>query len=212
MLALIAFVLLGAFTPLMAVQDVRVEGAKSVKSADIEAALSKFTGEPLALVDESDVLRSLEAFPLIQRFAVERVPPHTLIVRIEERVPAIALEQGGKIKLYDAAGVVMGEDDTRPAGVPLGEGHITDTSSKSFRAASRIVRDMPKDLRESLVSVTSKTGQDVTFTLESGIEVFWGNPNETKRKSLVLKQMISSLAKRPVTHIDVSSVDAPVFR
>ena len=211
-LALVLFVLLGAFTPLMSVREVKIEGAEHVGAEEVGAALARFDGVPLALVDENEVLRALEGFPLIQRFAVERVPPHTLVVRIEERVPVIAISDGDGVKLYDAAGVLVGEAPERPEGVPLGGNGLRGTSSKAFATASRIVRDMPPELRAQAVSVEAQTGQDVTFVLANGIEVFWGNADETKRKSLVLQTMLASLEGREVSHIDVSSTEAPIFR
>lgn len=211
-LGLVLFVLIGALTPLMSVREVRVEGATSVNAEEVTQALAEFQGVPLALVDENAVLRALEGFPLIQRFAVERVPPKTLVVRIEERVPAIAIEDDGVFRMYDAAGVLVAEAPERPEGVPVGGGGLRNTNSKAFLGASKIVRDMPAGLRAQLVSVDASSGQDVTFQLASGIEVFWGNPEETKRKSLVLETMLGSLQDRPVSHIDVSSTESPIFK
>lgn len=211
-LSLMLFVVLVVFTPLMAVTEVKVEGAETVNVADLEVALERFDGVPLALVDENEVLRALEAFPLIQRFAVERVPPHTLLVRVEERTAVIAVEQDGAFLLYDAAGVLIGNVPERPAGVPLGVDTAQQTSTQAFSEAAQVIRDLPAELRAQVVSVSAKTGQDVTLTLDSGVEVFWGNTEKTKRKAVVLQAMLTSLAGRPVTHIDVSSSEAPVFR
>ncbi|MGO3146913.1 MAG: FtsQ-type POTRA domain-containing protein [Leucobacter sp.] len=210
--ALVLFVALGAFTPLMSVRDVQVEGAQSVNVEEVSQSLQRFEGVPLALVDENDVLRALEGFPLIQRFAVERVPPHTLLVRIEERVPAIALEEKGVYRQYDAAGVLVAEGAELPVGVPLGEGSLRATSSPAFHAASKIVRDLPTDIRSQLVSAKATSTQDVTFVMSSGVEVFWGSAEETRRKALVLTTLLSSLEGRAVSHIDVSSSSAPIFK
>lgn len=209
---LVLFVLVGTLTPVMAVREVRIEGAASVNVDEVQQALAPFDGVPLALVDEKEVLRALEGFPLIQRFAVERVPPSTLVVRIEERVPVIALAENDVFRLYDAAGVLVGEVAERPEGVPLGGDGLHSTSSKGFLMAAKVVRDMPGAMRAQLAEVSAVSGQDVTFMLTNGIEVFWGNDDETKRKSLVLEAMLASLADRPVSHIDVSSTESPIFR
>lgn len=210
--ALALFVAVCAYTPLMAVREVQVEGTSQVNVDDVKSALSRLEGVPLALVDENEVLRALESFPLIQRFGVERVPPHTLRVRIEERLPVIALETDGRFRHYDAAGVLLGESEERPEGVPLGSGAIRNSSSEPFRAASQIVRDMTPELRAQLVSVTAATGQDVAFVLTNGVEVFWGSVDETVRKSVILQTMLTSLEGREVVHIDVSSTSAPIFK
>lgn len=210
--SLMLFVAVVVFTPLMAVTEVRIQGAQTVSETDLERALARFDGVPLALVDENEVLRALEAFPLIQRFAVERLPPHTLLVRIEERTPVVSVQKDDAYLLYDAAGVLVGRAAERPAGVPLGVDTAQQVSTKAFTAAARVVRDLPTELRAQVVEVGAKTGQDVTLTFDSGIKVFWGNTQKTKRKAVILEAMLASLADRPVTYIDVSSTEAPVFR
>ena len=210
--ALVVFVSAGVFTPLMAVRSVQVVGAVGVNVAEVEQALARFDGVPLALVHDADVHRALEPFPLIQRYAVELIPPHTLKVRIEERVPVLSIEQDGVFALYDAAGVLLGSADAPPAGVPVASGGITDLTSEAFASASRVLRDMPAELRAQVVSVVASSGQDVTLVLTSGVEVFWGDAEETKRKAVVLTSMVAALGDRAVTHIDVSSSSAPVFR
>ena len=210
--ALVVFVAVGVFTPLMAVRNVQVVGASSVNVADVEQALARFDGVPLALVRDDDVHTALSPFPLIQRYAIELIPPDTLKVRIEERIPVLSIEADGMFNLYDAAGVLLGSAEAPAVGVPVASGGITDLTSEAFSAASRVLRDMPAELRAQVVSVVASSGQDVTLVLTSGVEVLWGDADETRRKALVLTSMLSSLADRPITHIDVSSSSAPVFR
>lgn len=207
------FVLVGAFTPLMAVREVQVVGASTVNQGDVEQALARFDGRPLALVDDADVHRALEPFPLIQRYAVERVPPHTLVVRIEERIPVVSVQEGDEgYAFYDAAGVLLGSGEAPPAGVPAASGSVADLSSAAFQSAARTLRDMPAELREQIVGVAASSAQDVTFTLASGVRVLWGDAERIPSKAAVLQTMLTALGDRPLDLIDVSSPDAPVFR
>lgn len=210
--ALALFVVAGAFTPIMAVREVQVVGTVNVNPADVQQALARFDGRPLALVDDAEVHRALEPFPMIQHYAVERVPPHTLLVRIEERVPVISVQGDAGFAVFDSAGVLLASAETPPAGAPVGVGAVTDFSSEAFRSAGRALRDMPDELRAQVVSVTASSGQDVTFTLSNGIEVLWGDADRTRYKAEVLARMLVALADRGVEYIDVSSADAPVFR
>lgn len=209
-LGLALFVAIGLLSPMTAVREVRVLGAQQVNSADLQAALQRFEGTPLALVDEQEVHRALEPFPLIQRYAIERIPPHTLVVRIEERNAVIAAEGDGVFSLFDPAGVLIGAPAERPAGVPLAVGSVTDTSSPAFDAAGRVIRDMPSDIRDQLATVTATSPQDVTFGLDAGIEVVWGSADETQRKAVVLRAMLASVGQAVV--IDVSAPETPTFR
>lgn len=208
-LGLALFVAIGVFTPIMAVREVQVHGAQSVNADDLGAALARFEGVPLALVDDGEVHRALEPFPLIQRYAVERIPPHTLIVRIEERQPVIAMERDGGFDLFDPAGVLLSRVPERPVGVPVGSAELTDVSSPAFQAASTIVRDMPEDLRARLVSVAASNAQNVSFVLDSGTELIWGDATQNQRKAAVLRSMIAAVGTPSM--IDVSAPDAPVF-
>lgn len=209
-LALALFVVIGVFTPVMAVREIQLEGAQSVNPEELRQALGRLEGTPLALVSDQDVHRALEPFPLIQRYAVERIPPHTLIVRIEERTPVIAMQREDEFELLDAAGVLLGRVAERPAGVPLGSPELTDTSSAAFQAAATVVRDMPADMREHLVAVRASSAQDVSFELAGGTEVIWGEAVETQKKAAVLRSMIASIGAPSM--IDVSVPDTPVFK
>lgn len=209
-LALALFVIAGVFTPIMAVRDVQLRGAQAVNVDELQQSLSRFQGVPLALVSDQDVHRAIEAFPLVQRYSIERIPPHTLIVTIEERIAAVALEREDGFDLLDPAGVQLGRVPERPAGVPLGSAELTDTSSPAFTAATGVVRDMPEDIRLLLDSVRASNAQNVTFVLSDGTEVLWGESKETQRKAVVLRSLLASIG--PVSMIDVSAPDAPVFK
>lgn len=204
------FVIVGVFTPIMAVKEIQVHGTQAVNADELQTALSRFEGVPLALVSDQDVHRAIEPFPLVQRYSIERIPPHTLIVRIKERAAVIALDREGEFDLFDPAGVLLGRVAERPVGVPVGSPELTDTASPAFLAASNIVRDMPEDLRALLVSVQASNAQDVSFELSNGTQVLWGESKETQRKSVVLRSMLASVGAPEL--IDVSAPDAPVFK
>lgn len=209
-IALALFVAVGVFTPIMAVREVQVAGASRINAEELVGALARFEGVPLALVDEQDVHRALEPFPLIQRYAIERIPPHTLIVRIEERDPVLALERDGQFVLVDPAGVLVATSAERPEGVPVGSGTVIDTASPAFSAAAAVIRDMPADLRVLFSAVTASSGQDIEFSLTSGTRVMWGDDADTQRKAVVLRAMLASIGAASV--IDVASPESPVFQ
>ncbi|MBC9955343.1 FtsQ-type POTRA domain-containing protein [Leucobacter sp. cx-42] len=211
-LALALFVLIGVFTPIMSVRNIEVTGTTTLDPVVVADQLSSLQGEPLALVSKGDVFTALEEFPLIERFGIELVPPSTLIVRVKERTPVVSLKGDGGYMLYDAAGVEVGTAAERPTGVPLGSEQVSDVSTPAFAEAARIVRDLPDDPRNRIVTVAAKGAQDVRFTLDNGVEVFWGNRERTQAKSAVLVKMLASLQDRGVSYIDVSSSEAPVFR
>ncbi len=211
-LAVALFVVIGVFTPLMSVRVVQVEGASRVDVAAVEAALAPLSGTPLALVDQAEVHRALVPFPLIQRYTIETIPPHTLVVRLEERIPVLAIPSDAGFDLVDPAGVTVEQSEARPEGVPLAEGVAATRSSVAFSEVARVLRDVPPELRAQFATATASTGQDVSFVLHSGVQVVWGEAEETPRKAVVLAAILGALGERPVSLIDVSSSEAPIFR
>ena len=203
------FVVVGVYTPIMAVRDISVQGAVSADATDLAGALTRFEGTPLALVDDRDVHRALEAFPIIQSYVIERIPPHTLVVRIDERTPVLAYEREGGFDLRDPAGVLLSRASERPVGVPLASAELQDTASPAFRAVSAVIRDMPQVLRERVVGAQATRAQDVTFTLDSGTHVVWGDAKNTQGVAVVLQSLIAAIGAP--TSIDVSAPEAPVF-
>lgn len=208
-LGLAVFVAVGVLSPATAVREVRVVGASAVDAEDLRAALARFDGVPLVLVSDAEVHRALEPFPLIQRYAIERIPPHTLLLRIEEREAVIAVAQGERFALRDAAGVLVDTVKKLPSGVPVARGGAIAPGSPGFDAAARVIRDLPRDIRKKLAEVSASSSYDVAFVLKNGTKVGWGDASETQRKAVVLRAMLKSV--KSASQIDVSAPDAPVF-
>lgn len=209
-LVLVASVLIGVFTPVMAVRSVEVVGAKQVNVEEIEHALGRFDGVPLALVGDTELHRALEPFPLIQMYSVERIPPDTLRVHIEERMPVIAIAADSGVNLVDAAGVLTGNATEIPAGIVRASGGVVDTASPAFSAAATVIRDLPEDVRLQVAEVRASGEQDIEFLLHSGSTVVWGDSADTQRKAVVVRAMLVSVST--ATRIDVSAPEAPVFQ
>lgn len=209
-LALAATVVLGVFTPIMAVREIEVLGAQQVNVSDVQEALGRFEGIPLALVGEQELHRALEPFPLIQRYSIERIPPHTLLVHIEERRPVIAIAGDAGYRMLDAAGVLTGEASEVPSGIVRASGGVVDAASPAFAAAAKVVRDLPDDIRVQVAEISASGEQDISFILHSGVTAVWGDVVDTQRKAVVLRAMLAAVGG--ATYIDVSAPEAPVFQ
>lgn len=208
---LAAFVAVGVLTPLLNLQKITVIGAERLDSAAIVASLETEQGVPLALIDESRIREKLSEFSLIQEYAIEIVPPHELVVRIVERSPVLTIQRGERFDLVDPAGVVIETTDARVPGFPIADALVVDVNSPSFRAAAQSLSRMQPELAAQVNIASATTDQDVSFTLTSGLRVIWGSSEQSVRKSVLVNTMMKSLAGRPVSTIDVSSTETPVF-
>jgi cell division protein FtsQ len=88
-LALVA--VLAAYTPVLSVREIQVEGAFRVNSDAVVKDLSSQLGSPFPLVDDTAIKAALVQYPLIESYSVQARPPSTLIVRLVERTPVGAL-------------------------------------------------------------------------------------------------------------------------
>ena len=114
------FLVVGAtmFTPILAVETVRVTGNSRIPVKALTKALSDQVGTPLPMVNASSIAEDLKGFQLIESFSVISLPPHTLRVHIVERQPIVIVNVGGTNYLYDPAGVRVGKasaDDKYPS-------------------------------------------------------------------------------------------------
>lgn len=194
----------GAYSPLMALRDVRVEGARRIPAAEVQAAFAGALGTPLPLIASADVHAALSAFPLIETYSTETIPPGTLVVRIVERTPVGVIDTGEGLELVDAAGVVIERPDVRPEGQPLieAEGGI---AGEGFRAAAAVVRSLPAEVRGQLVGVHAATADDVRLLLAAGATVVWGSAEDSELKAAGLARLMQAAPPDSVSQYDVSA-------
>jgi cell division protein FtsQ len=209
--ALVAFVLVGVYSPLMALRTIEVTGTERILPDDIVQALDGQLGTPLPLIDLSDVKQELSEFTLIRSYVTESRPPDTLVVRIVERHPVGTIATPDSFDLVDAAGVVITKSPARPEGYPMIEA-TGGASGAGFQAAVSVVSALPEGIRGQLDTVTAATKDDVTLTLAGGARVVWGNSERAEYKAVVLSALLVGHPVGSVTEYDVSSPDSAVVR
>lgn len=201
-----------AYSPLFAVEEIRVVGTSQLDGGDVEVALADELGTPLPLVDDSAVKAALVKFPLVESYALEARPPHVLVVRIVERTPIGVISSAAGYTLVDAAGVALSTTSSVPAGQPLlaVKGGIR---SRAFEAAGRVLRSLPESIRAGVTAVSASTADDVTLTLgATSTQVVWGGADDSAMKALVLETTMRARPPDSVSMYDVSSPAAVVVR
>ena len=206
--ALLAFVIVGAYSPLMALRTIEVVGTNRVPADQVVAALDEQLGTPLPLIDFSRVRNELSQFTLIRSYVTESRPPDTLVVRVVEREPVGVIPSEPGFDLVDAAGVVIQSGAEPPVGYPA----IDVTGNAGFAAAAAVVEALPDGIRSQLVTVTAGTKDDVTLTLVGGAHVVWGSAEKSQYKAVVLGALMVSHPVGSVSEYDVSSPDSAVLR
>lgn len=208
-LALVALVAATFITPLLAIENIRVSGTDRIAAVKIEKSLESLMLRPLTTVTEAEITQLLADFPLIETFALQAVPPHTLEVRIRERQPIVIIANSGKNFLYDPAGVriAQAEKGDRYPYLTIG---TDDLESPQFKTAMKVLLSMPIDNYEQIFSIGVSSSLTTTLTLRSSnIKVLWGGVDNPLLKAEVLDSLIATKLNKGV-QIDVTSPNSPV--
>lgn len=201
-----------AYSPLFAVERIRVIGAEAVDASSVEDALSGQVGTPLPLVDASAIKAELVAFPLIESYVLEARPPHELVVRIVERTPIGVVDSAAGFTVVDAAGVALSTSPTRPDGFALLDA-AGGVGSDAFLAVGQVLRSLPEDLRATVSEASATSPDDVSFVLgDTGATVVWGSADDSALKAVLLERLMSSRPPGAGVAYDVSSTGAVVVR
>ncbi len=211
--ALLALVAATMFTPILAVENIRVTGVDRLDAKAINSALKSQIGTPLPMVSTESIAKALRPFSLIESFSVISSPPHTLRVAITERQPICIVKVGGTNYLFDPAGIQIGKaTDKSPypkleiTGVPRG--------SREFEAAIDVLLALPADLLSKVATVDAKTKDEVVLRLRgaAGQRIIWGDGTQSVLKSKVLAALIKNQKKGDYVTFDVSSPTTPVVQ
>jgi len=210
---ILLLIVLIAYSPLFMVRTIEIVGTSRIDSAAVSTALAGQLGRPLSLVDYGDIRRVLGGFPLIQSYSTESRPPNSLVVRITERTPAVAVPAAAGFDLIDPAGVLVEQSAALVPGYPLIDPAVTGVGSPGFVAATRVLDSLAPELRLRVASISAPTPDSVSFVLpDAGKTVIWGSSERSALKSRILTQLLGQAQLAGSAQIDVSSPEVPVLR
>jgi cell division protein FtsQ len=182
-LALVAGIVL---SPLMTLDEIVVTGLESVSEEVVVGAVKEQVGTPLALIDYDAIEKRLGGVVQIQSFATELRPPHTLVIRIVERVPIGAISSDAGWDVVDSAGIVLSSSVAPPKTFP--RLNIEGVDSAGFTAVVRALLALPPSLRGDVATISAETRDTVRLVLR-GVphEIRWGSDELSTLKAAVLE-------------------------
>jgi cell division protein FtsQ len=206
------------FSSVLDVRTVTVSGTSVLTPAQVLAAAKVPLGGPLERLDTGAVQARVEqALPRVARAVVSVDLPHTVRVRITERVAVAAIrEPGGEYAQVDATGVRFATARSVPAGVPVVELELS-AAGKSALAdfpeaalidgAVRIATSLPPAIAGRTTDVVVHSYDDMELQLAGGATVLWGSPERDPRKAVVL----AALLKQSAAVYNVTAPDDPAL-
>jgi cell division protein FtsQ len=210
-LALVLVVLY--LTPALKVTSIKVEGTRLTDENRIMTLLEPLQGEPLAKVSTAQVQRLVADEPAIQDIRLGLRGTHSVTVTVVEHREVAVLKQGKVYYLVGDNGAklkrVAAQDSSRK--LPLVALSASDPDAKIFDTVVAALAQLPTDVLGKLKSAGASSVDSVTFTLQDGRKVVWGDSSEGRLKAAALQTLLAKGGPQDKT-IDVSTPSRPVTR
>jgi cell division protein FtsQ len=199
----------------VAIESVKVEGARSSDRDDVTAALTRAAEGMTTLdVDASKLASAVSGFPAVASVTAHPSFPHGLTVEVVERRPVVVASDGDRRIAVAADGLLLpglstdGADlptiavDQLPGGGRLG-GEALDEA--------RVVGAAPGPLRPLVKGVTSTRDQGIAATLRGGIEVRFGSPGKAGAKWAAAAAVLADPQVTTLRYVDVQVPSRPAI-
>lgn len=194
------------FSSWFTVDDVEVRGVSVLSADDVLAAAAIRSGTPLVRLDGERVTDRIAALAPVDEVSVARHWPHTVVITVVERQPALAVPSDQGFTIYDHEGVAYLETIAPPDGVPRLA--TEDADDLAVQGVLTVLGDLPDPVATRLVTVRAETPDSIELDLTGDVVVVWGSAEEGARKADVLV----ALMKQPGRVYIVSAPDAPAIR
>jgi cell division protein FtsQ len=189
------------------VRGVQVTGTHLVTPAQVRSAADIPAGLPLIRVNDATVAHRVEQLRQVQSAQVTRDWPDKVLISVTERVPALAVPVSQGYDLIDKYGVVVESVSQQPLDTPIldlpaGWQPAALRRNPAVYAAAVVVRELPRYLARSLVSVQAPSSTEVTLRLSDGVSIVWGGTDRAAEKAKELAVLMR-------THARTYDVSAP---
>ena len=182
------------FSDVLAVEQVEVQGARTLGSEQVREVAAVPAGQPLARVDLDAIRARVEALAVVRDAQVTRTWPDRVQIDVEERVAIAVVDIGGQIRGMDAEGVVFREYPKPPPGLPQVR-TSSDTRGDALREAALVVESLPGGITSRVDHVEVGTIDQISLVLRDGRTVVWGSAEESDAKSEVLAGLLRQQAR-----------------
>ena len=212
-----------AASPVLDVDRIEVAGTERTPASEVVRAAGVVRGDALVTVDAAGAAGAVEALPWVERAAVRRRWPGTLVVEVVEREPLAALAVArDRWVLVDGSGrrlarvrrpepgLVAVRGLERPARGPLAE-----PVDRSGQGALELVDLLPSAVRFRQPRVAVQRGGDLVCKVRTVGEAHavarLGRPERLREKVTALATILESSDLRGVSSIDLRVPIAPVL-
>ena len=195
-----------AFSSLLGVRRVDVQGVHVLTADQVERAAAVAHGTPLIRIDARVVATRVEKLPDVASAEVNTSYPSTLVIRVVERQPVGFLRRGNGFVLVDRTGDQYRTVTAAPAGLPRFVVPDGTDARTTGGAVATVAAALPAAVRAQVRSIEALDPSAITLVLTHGREVAWGSAQRSADKARVLPTL---LGQKHARHVDVTNPDQP---
>lgn len=192
-------------TSMLGVDKVDVSGATFTSVDKVRDTAKVDKGAALAALDADEIAGRVAQLPSVESVEVSRSWPHTIVIKITERSPFLAVPDGKKFVLVDKFGVAYRTVSEAPKATVTAVLDKPGRQDPATAATLTVLSALTPKLEKALVKVEAKSATQVTLKLKDSRTVFWGDATDSDRKAKVSTALLSRSGK----HFDVSAPDVP---
>jgi cell division protein FtsQ len=195
------------------IHQVTVEGA-STSRAEIRTAIEGASGDMTTLhIKDGELREAVSRFPTVATVSASTSFPHTLHVKVTERLPVAFVKIGGRRVAVSADGYLLMGASFDDKALPRIEGAAAHGPRLDEDAADQaaILGATPRPLRERVTS--SSWDEDhggVVLQLENGPEIRFGDGSRAADKWAAAVAVLSGPERGSPSYLDASVPDRPV--
>ena len=207
----VVVVLIVLASPIVAVRNIDIEGAKYANSTLIETVSKSLRGKSVLTVDTNSAQKLLETDPWIESVRIKTYLPGRAVIEINERVPVawfLGVDNQGRV--IDQDGRVLAVVNGRPTEYMLIDGTGPNLiagamASDSYAAAAQLAMSLPDEIRPVIKNMGVDGPNQVTMTLLTGAVVKFGEPIDLRNKLVNVVVILRRQDINKIAGIDVSS-------
>ena len=207
----VVFVLIVLASPIVAVRNIDVEGAKYANSTLIETVSKSLRGKSVLTVDTNAAQKLLETDPWIESVRIKTYWPGRAVIEINERVPVawfLGVDNQGRV--IDQDGRVLAVVNGRPTEYMLIDGTGPNLiagamAAEPYAAAAQLAMSLPDEIRPVVKNMGVNGPNQVTMTLLTGAVVKFGEPVDLRNKLVNVVVILRRQDINQIAGIDVSS-------
>ena len=211
LIAGVVVVLIVLASPIVAVRNIDIEGAKYANSTLIETVSKSLRGKSVLTVDTNSAQKLLETDPWIESVRIKTYLPGRAVIEINERVPVawfLGVDNQGRV--IDQDGRVLAVVNGRPTEYMLIDGTGPNLiagamASDSYAAAAQLAMSLPDEIRPVVKNMGVDGPNQVTMTLLTGAVVKFGEPIDLRNKLVNVVVILRRQDINQIAGIDVSS-------